>query len=459
MFEFYRRSFSNFFNRQDAGCLNKYYTVKSDIERQIDTFNKIKGKKVHTEWDRLNALIINTDKELKDCYERGYVKVKLNDEEKIKKFKNRCNRDSTCNNRAAPVTKPTITKALAQKTCDKGEECKNETPATVDIKSKSKLPSGAANPQSSERKVSQEQGQNQDDEQKSRQGSVIPQSLSGSTPSDGSVRTNGKTSQEFLDHRSTTSSLAETQARPLNAPSASGIRRLDSSPCDPSSECVPKKDFHLTCTSREKILDISGIQTNPSCGKTLDINNPETEDSAGKVIAGQTSSVQDVYKGISDGLHPTNRNYSSIQRADDNSHPKATDEERTGTVVPDSENTGREKVSSVGLARVPYSDVGTNSITSVDMPPYDRTSGSESNSVLFVRGATNGIEIKSGQEPGRERLCEGNSCGSEQVGELTDDNVDIFGKVMNAIQDNPQIIKTSMPIGIALLLGLLFKVN
>ncbi|CAI7719870.1 PIR protein [Plasmodium vivax] len=482
MFEFYRRSFSNFFNRQDAGCLNKYYTVKSDIERQIDTFNKIKGKKVHTEWDRLNALIINTDKELKDCYERGYVKVKLNDEEKIKKFKNRCNRDSTCNNRAAPVTKPTITKALAQKTCDKGEECKNETPATVDIKSKSKLPSGAANPQSSERKVSQEQGQNQADVQKSRQESVIPQSLSGSTPSGDSVRTNDKTSQEIVDQHSTTSVVVKTQALPLNASSPSRISELGSPPSQPYSQCISGETSDLACTSTRKHLDINVIQTNQDSGNPLDTSNPEIQDSPGKVDVAQTRGFQDVSKGRSEGLAPTNRISGSGQHIHEDSLHTTTSGTGIDTVAPGNLNTDSSEVNNAAPRDIPSGHVGTNSMTSVDGPSYNRTSDSEDNRAQSFRSEGNVVEFSKGsssdsqdapvigsrvQVPDHITSCRegatfagndnGMSCNAEPVGELNEVKLDMLGKVINAIQNNPQIIKTSMPIGIVLLLGLLFK--
>ncbi|SCA83637.1 VIR protein [Plasmodium vivax] len=400
---------------------------------------------------------MSADNELKECYEKRYVRVRLNDEEKIKKFKNRCNRDRTCNKRATPAKRTTITKAPEERNCKDRDDCKKETSVTDGVKSQSKLVPGATDSKSSEIKNPQEQGQNQADVQKSRPGSVTPQSLSGSTPSDGSFRTNGKKSQEFDHHHSTTSALAETQEKPLNDPSPSGIRGLYNSPCDPSSKCVLGKDSYLTCTSRENILDTNGIQTNPSCGKTLDINNPETEDSARKVIAGQTSSVQDVSEGISDGLPPANMNSGSGLFSGEYSLRTSTNGEGNDTVPSGSVNTDSSEVSNAAPGDVLSIDVGTNSMTSFDRPPYDRTSGSESNSVPSVRGAANGIEIQNGQEHRSEHLCDGTPCSAEQAGELTDGSLDIYGKVINAIQSNPQIIKTSAPMGIALLLGLLFK--
>ncbi|SCA59587.1 VIR protein [Plasmodium vivax] len=449
---------SNPYSKYDsAPCMNKYDKIKNDIEQQIDAFDKIRGNNIRTEWDRINKYITNADKDLKECYKKQYVKVKLKDEEKIKNFKNICNRDRTCNNQATPATKPPITKAPTQRTCNKGKECKNEASVTDSVKSQSKLSSGAANTQSSERNVSQEQGQNKAVGQKSMQESVVSQSQTSIMPSESSVGTHDKASQKIVNRQSAISGVVETQERQYNASAPFGTSEPGSTPSDPSSQCIPGETSGLTCTSRGKNLGTIGIQTNPNCGKTLGTNKPEIQDSAGKFVAGQTRDAQDVSKGIFDVLPLTNRNSISGRHSDEDSLQTSTsgvgnDAEASGSVNSDS-----SEVSNAALGDVLSRDVDTNSITSVDTHPYDRTFGSESNSVPSVRGVTNGIEIKNGQELGSEHLCEGTSCSAEQVGELSDGSLDIYGKVMNAIKNNPQIIKTSAPIGIALLLGLLFK--
>ncbi|SCA60336.1 hypothetical protein PVT01_000094700, partial [Plasmodium vivax] len=265
----YRWSFNNLFKRQDGGCLNKYHTVKSDIERQIDAFNKIKGKKVQREWDRLNTFIINKDKELKECYDNEYVKVKLIDDDIIKNFTKECNRNRTCDNRATPAKKTTITKAPEQRNCKNRDDCKKETSVTDGVKSQSKLSSGAANPQSSERNVSQEQGQNKADLQKLRQESVVSQSQSVSTPSGASVRTHENSSKEIVNYHSTIPGEVETQEQQLKALVTSGISDLGSPPSDHSSQLISAESSDLTCTSRGKNLGTIGIQTNPNCDKEL----------------------------------------------------------------------------------------------------------------------------------------------------------------------------------------------
>ncbi|VUZ99832.1 PIR protein [Plasmodium vivax] len=412
---------------------------------------------IRTEWDRINKYITNADKGLKECYEKQYVKVKLNDEEKIKNFKKTCNRNRTCDNRATPAKKTTITKAPEQRNCKDRDDCKKETSVTDGVKAQSKLSSGASNPQSSERNVSQEQSQNKADLQKLRQESVASQSQTSIMPSGSSDGTDDKASHKIVYPHSTTSGVVETQEQPLKALVTSGISEKGSLPSDHSSQSISGETSDLTCTSTGKVLDTIGIQTNPNCGKTLDSSNPEIHHSAGKVVEGQTIDAQDVSKGGSDGLPPANMNSGSGLFSGEYSLRTSTNGEGNDTVPSGSVNTDSSEVSNAAPGDVLSIDVGTNSMTSFDRPPYDRTSGSESNSVPSVRGAANGIEIQNGQEHRSEHLCDGTPCSAEQAGELTDGSLDIYGKVINAIQSNPQIIKTSAPMGIALLLGLLFK--
>ncbi|SCA60451.1 hypothetical protein, conserved [Plasmodium vivax] len=477
--------YSNVYYKYNSGpCMNDYANIKSDIIQQIAKFEKSTRANFYQRWAELNKYIIQKDNELNDCYKNKYVNVKLIDVEEIKKFTKKCNEKGKCNNGTSPTKKPKITKAPAKITCKKGEECKKETSITNVVKSQLKLSSGAANPQGSERKNSHEQGINQADVQKSRQESVIPQSLSGSTPSGDSVRTNDKTSQEIVDQHSTTSVVVKTQALPLNASSPSRISELGSPPSQPYSQCISGETSDLACTSTRKNLDINVIQTNQDSGNPLDTSNPEIQDSPGKVDVAQTRGFQDVSKGRSEGLAPTNRISGSGQHIHEDSLHTTTSGTGIDTVAPGNLNTDSSEVNNAAPRDIPSGHVGTNSMTSVDGPSYNRTSDSEDNSAQSFRSEGNVVEFSKGsssdsqdapvigsrvQVPDHITSCRegatfagndnGMSCNAEPVGELNEVKLDMLGKVINAIQNNPQIIKTSMPIGIVLLLGLLFKVN
>ncbi|KMZ77130.1 hypothetical protein PVIIG_05340 [Plasmodium vivax India VII] len=373
-------------NYDSAPCMNKYHKIKNDIENKIDVFNKISGTNVHKQWDILNRLIMTKDQELKECYEKRYVKVKLNDEEKIKNFKRTCNRNRTCDNQATPAKKTTITKAPEQRNCKDRDSCKNETPARVDVKSQSKLSSAVGNPQRSEIKNPQEQGQNQADVQKLRQESVIPQFQSGSMPSVSSVGTNDKTSQEVVDHHSTTSGMVEPQKQQLDATVHSGNSELGSPLTDNSSQCISGETSDLICPSKEKNLDTRDIKSIQHSGNALDNNHSGSQDSFSKILAGGTGVDKDIIRETPLNLSPTESTSDSVQLAGEDPLPTANDSGSTGSLASDNKNTVSEEISSASLAGAPSSDADTNGITAVDISTNHRAPGGEINSVKDNHG-------------------------------------------------------------------------
>ncbi|KMZ88727.1 hypothetical protein PVBG_05673 [Plasmodium vivax Brazil I] len=442
----YGRIYSNYFRSQDGSCLNKYYKFKNDIEQRIDAFNKISNRIVQTEWDKLNSYIIQKDKELKECYRNGHVKVKLTDVNEINNFRNRCNRNRTCKNRATPATPLPIIKHTAQRTCNKGEKCKKETAVTDDVKLQSRLVPGDTDSKSSERKDPHEQGQMQVDVQKSRQEIVVPQPQTITMPSGSSDGTHDKASQEIVNNHSITSVVVGTQERPLNASSPSGISELDSSPGNPSSKCVSGKDPVLTCISTGEFIDTKDIQNNQYSGNPLNTNLPGSQDSVSEIVAEGTGDNKDIIRLTGHNLFPNESALGSVQRSGDDPLITGTDGRRTSTVVSDRENSVSE-LSSASLASAPSIDAGNNGVTDFVISNDYKAHADESKSV----------KVYHDHPPDSERSCIEPHCSAEKVGKLTDDTLDIYGKVISAIKDNPQIIKTSMPIGIAMLLGLLLK--
>ncbi|SCO69107.1 VIR protein [Plasmodium vivax] len=388
---------------KSAECTNNYFSVKTEIEQKINNFNRIKHRNIYAEWDKLNKHIITKDQGLKYCYENGYIPARLNNEEKIINFKKKCNSDGTCNNGASPARKPPIIKPTTQGTCKENKGCKNETPERVNVKSHSRFVSGATDSKSSEIKNPQEQGQNLANGQKSRQEGLLSQSQSISMPSGSSARTHGDASQDIVDHHPTTSVELNTQKQMLDASIPSEISEPGSPLSHPSSQCISGDSSDLTCTSIGKSLDTQDIQTNQRGGQTLDTNNPETEDSAGDVIVEQTGGDQDITSGTTHILSPTGSTPSPLQRADNDPLPTA----------PGGESNN------------------------------DKDSQDHSH---YIEGSCNGIP-----------------CNATENTEITADNnkiLDILSYTFNAIQQNKDnMITASIPMGILLLLTLIFKVN
>ncbi|KMZ89589.1 hypothetical protein PVBG_03310 [Plasmodium vivax Brazil I] len=434
----------------DGPCINKYATIKNEVEQQIDDFEKTNHVHFYQEWDKLNKYIIKKDNELKECYKKGHVRTQLNDEEEIKKFRKKCNRDGTCNNGTSPAKKPPITKPPVQVTCKESKGCKNKTPESVDVKSK--LVSGAANPHSSERNDSQEQGRNSAVEQKSRKISVIPQFQSGTTPSVGSVSTHGNASKEIVGQDSTTPGVLNTQKQQLNDSSPSGISELDRSSSDPFSECVSGRTSDLTCTLTEKILDTKGFQTSRNSGNPIVTNQSESQDSVSKIVEEETDSDKDITTKTAHNLSPNENTPDSLQRANEHSLTASTDGESPRAVVLDPEIADSEEDSSTSLDSSPSNDAGTNDITVVDIPT----------NYIAVDGEIKSVNVPHDDTHGSEDSCKGTNCNTTQNTEVTsDNNNDILGKlsyVFNVIQDNKNnMIKASIPMGIILLLTLLLK--
>ncbi|SCA82091.1 VIR protein [Plasmodium vivax] len=442
MIEFYRRIYSNYFRSQKGSCLNKYHTVKKNIEKQINDFYKISGRNVYKEWDQLYKYIIDTDKDLKVCYDNKYVNVKLIEDDTIKKFTEKCKRNRTCYNVAPPAKKSPIIKPTTQGTCNNGKECKNETSVTGGVKSQSELSSGAANTQSSERNVSQEQGQKQADVQKSRQEIVVPQPQTITMHSGSSNGTHDKASQKIVIHHSTTPGMVETQEQQLKDSSPSGIRELESYAGNPSSECVPGKESDLTCISTGEFLDTKGIQTNQRSDNPLDTKHSGSQDSVGKNVAGQTGVDKDIIRETPLNLSPTESTSDSVQRAGEDPLLTATDSGSIGSLASDPKNTR-----SAALAGAPSSDADTNGITDVDISTNYRAPGGEINSVKVFHN----------NPLGNERSCIEQHCSTEKGNELTDNQSGFFGKIFEVIPNKEHVIKASAPMGIVLLLGLLFK--
>ncbi|KMZ79868.1 hypothetical protein PVIIG_05646 [Plasmodium vivax India VII] len=440
---------------KSAECTNNYFSVKTEIERRIDDFNKTRHRNIYAQWDKLNKHITTEDQGLKTCYENGYISARLNDEEKIINFKKKCNSDGTCNNGASPARKPPIIKPTTQGTCKETKDCKNETPERVNVKSQLRLVSGATDSKSSEIKNPQEQGQKQDDRLKSRQESVVSHPQTSIMPSGSSVGTHDRASQQIVNHHTTTSGEVETQEQPLNASSPSGIRGLDSPPSGPSSQCISEETSDLTCTSMGKNLETKDIQTNQHSGNPLDTNHSESQGSLSKIDSGETGGDKNIIRETANNLSSTEGTPGSVQSADEDSFPLATEGGSIDTVVSDPENNDSEEVSSAPLAITPSSDADNNGVTYVGKSTNFRAPDDESHNV----------NVSHDHRHGSEASCIGSTCNAEHNTEITSDNnnndiLGIFSNVFNTIKQNKDnMITASIPMGILLLLSLLFKVN
>ncbi|KMZ86084.1 hypothetical protein PVBG_05483 [Plasmodium vivax Brazil I] len=121
-------------------CLNKYSTIKTKIEEEIDNFNKKKHRNFYHEWKKLNKTIEDRNNEIKDCIEKVHISNDLYVLDTIKNFSRRClnRRAHTCSNNPTSHVREShsLKKTVTEGSCKSGKGCNKETAATREEKSK-----------------------------------------------------------------------------------------------------------------------------------------------------------------------------------------------------------------------------------------------------------------------------------------------------------------------------------
>ncbi|EDL42711.1 variable surface protein Vir18, putative [Plasmodium vivax] len=120
-FDIYRRFYSN-------DCTQKYNKYKNEIEQKISVFKKRKSTNFK-EWDTINKFIIDKNNEIKDCVSKKYVSIDYYGDPDIKNFSEICTSDGKCNNGNTQVKKSPATKTGKRETCKRGTNCGNQIPS------------------------------------------------------------------------------------------------------------------------------------------------------------------------------------------------------------------------------------------------------------------------------------------------------------------------------------------
>ncbi|EDL42698.1 variable surface protein Vir18, putative [Plasmodium vivax] len=448
----YNRIINTYQQYYAAPCLNSYSTLKSDINEKIDHFYNATHENIYKEWQQLYKYINEKNASIKHCIVNGYIKSDLNEDDKIKNFRSICDNKGNCriNVESNVNTNPPLKRTGRVEPCKGGTNCKTEKVKTKETAGKAKLRS-KLDGQSSKavslqipraQSTSQEHAGGEESNKQSEalpaQSDVmtLPNSIKSEdhepksvTNKETSVSVQGRTSTQALPN------TGDTPSRELN-PQAKDF------PSQSSSAGESDEGGTLQVNNPGKSL----LQSNLSDDQTLDVNHRNM----------QTHQVGDVekqdHKHQIDATERSDR-VSSLERA---SASGKLDNE--GSV--DGDN-NRQDNNVVAHVLEPSSQLYTQNEGVVSASTVVVSSGDASLSPKTygdgVPGAVNGKEIQNGQERDSEHLCNEISCSAEKDGELTDAKLDILAQISNVIKSNPQIIKTSMPIGIALLLGLLFK--
>ncbi|SCA60660.1 Vir protein [Plasmodium vivax] len=412
----YRSSFYNWKKYNGGHCYNKYSTTISEIEEKIDKFNKVQHQNFYHEWKKLNNIIKQKNNEIKGCIAEGHISYDLYAVDTINNFSIRCRNPKahTCSNNPTSHIKESssLKKTVTERSCISGKGCNKETATKREEKPKLQPGVPAGNP----KRISSSRLQHKDQR---------PQVPTGNEP----INTRKK---HLALSESSKVNAEETHPKDLIVPAAIN----NESATGHSSEVMDSGKN----TIQVKLPGDEAFDGNPPGQQHISDKVLLRNDSNDQAVASNIRDTTLTTEGVSLGENPSDRNHVEVS-AKAGDLVSATASEHHGEETATETVSGDEStINSAGSELKNFSDENSsNADTNTENFP-DKNLCSEEYSDKFLSTDT--------------------PCNVEKGSELVSDNdneLDIFGKILVAISNKDHIIQASIPIGIVLLLGLLFK--
>ncbi|KMZ83196.1 hypothetical protein PVBG_06032 [Plasmodium vivax Brazil I] len=410
-------------------CIRDYAKLKSEIEKEIEAFNTKKHKDFYKEWDKINKNIIQKNNEISYCVNKGHVSVDLINLDNIKNFRLKCpNRYApTCSNSSPSQVRksPASKKTVSEESCKASKGCNKEITATELEKGKSQsispevdsktVRSPGADPKHQHQKNSIRQDQ--------RNTNIISQLQPSVSRSDPLVVAEVKESEQSDNGGSTSPNREEAHAQTLPVVGPSKENTFENHPRD--------QQLQSATTVESDSGDSSQVRDS-------DENTPQSETLRDEKVGVNTTDQQSKVVTV-----PPRDNVDGQAVATNTRVPESAAE----GVSPNQNNHQGDRISaSTGNLSSPSAELDTRN----DNHTGSVTTNSEPSPV-----ETACTEASSDQASGSET-----PCSNREDSELFNDNGNILDRLKDffeSIPNNERVIKTSAPIGIALLLGLLFK--
>ncbi|VUZ93235.1 PIR protein [Plasmodium vivax] len=446
-----QRSIIHHWQKYNGGyCFNKYSTIKKEIEEKIDNFYKIQNRNLHQEWDQINKAITAGNAVIQDCVRNGH---KLNDlyaVDTIKNFIERCSKHNapTCGaNRASQVRKyPALKISGAGNSCGAGKGCKEGIAQAKEKngKSQSRALEEGSKTVRSPRTDPKYDRQNNPIEQEPGNTNIISQLQPSVSRSDPHVVAEVKELGQRDNGVSTSSNREESQVQPLPS-------------LGPS-----KENTFETSTRDQQLQTVTTVKSDTGDSSQVRISGENTP--KGKLPVGDNSHVQQ-------------DNIEQVLNREPNENPPPPNHDTVYSVeiAPSDGNPANRvsiSVSTDGFdsARASFPEQPRDTVTAETIPGVvansniadpdgkshmgdDSANRPADSDVSPVKTAC--TEASSDQASGSET-----PCSKREDGELVTSAGYILEKVhefFDAIPNKEHVIKASAPMGIVLLLGLLFK--
>ncbi|EDL42762.1 variable surface protein Vir18, putative [Plasmodium vivax] len=414
--------FKNIKKRQ---CTDKYFAALNEIEQQIDKAVKIPPNKLYNSWNNISNLINNKNGELKECYEKQYIPRHLNKEDKIINFSKRCTKGGKCNNGNIQVKKPPVPKTGKKETCERGTNCENQIPSagTEQITSKTRtaernsitVSSPGPDPKSQVQKGTAGQ------ESKNADVSTQPQqSISNTAP--------------------TIVSEVEVPAQSVNLDSSTSEE--NQAKTQPLSVSKPEENVLVTAARDNPVESITNGELDR--GNSSEVSDSDKNIVPSKLLGNQTPSDNPHDQTNTDGKLNLGINFASQTNAHHNVDTAIVAED-----VPPHGNTGE---------RGPM-DASAKGMVLDDVSNIIQHRGETTTSIKHLSGGCDNTSMAYADNENSpvRTLC--NEGTREDVESFNDDNniLDTLKEFFVAIPNKDHIIQASAPMGIVMLLGLLFK--
>ncbi|KMZ96136.1 hypothetical protein PVNG_06032 [Plasmodium vivax North Korean] len=445
------RGFSRYINpyqkHDSASCMNTYSKLKDDIYQRIDRFNNDMHTNIYNEWHELYKYINAKNASIKHCVDDRYINSDFSKDDKINNFKSICDNKRICRINKNPPLKKTGT----VEPCRKGKNCKTVTAETT---GKGKLrpeldgqPSKA--PRLQRPKAQETSRENAGGEGSNKQSEVLPDQ-SGVKNLPNSIRSKDGEPASVSDKQYSASVQGSISPQALPDIGGTPPLELNLQAEDSPSQSTPAGESHAGSILRVSYSGESLPQSNLSVDQPLDANPRNTQTHQGGGVENQDHSHENLVTQLSVRASPL-VSISASEKLDNE-----------GSVDRDNNRQDNNDVTNILQAASPLDTRNEDVVIasaeggSSGGPSFNR----EADVDQGVPDAVNDREIKNGQERGSEHICNGIPCNAENGNGLDTGNgnkSDILGKFFEAISDKDHIIQASAPMGIVLLLGLLFK--
>ncbi|KMZ88875.1 hypothetical protein PVBG_06072 [Plasmodium vivax Brazil I] len=412
---------------EERKCISEYSELKLEIEKEIDVFNKRTHKNFYQQWDKINKNITGKNNKIKNCVNKGYVSNDLYAVDTIKSFRERClNRSApTCSNSSPSQVRksPELKRFDAGDSCKPGKNCKGGIAQSKEErgKSQSRALEEGSKTIGTPRTDPKHERQSNPIGQEPVNAKIISQPPPSVAHSDSHVVPEVKEPEQRDNGDSSLSNREEAQAQPLPILEHSKEKKFETSPRDQQLQNV--------------------ITEKPGTGDSSHVRDSDEYAPKGKLPVGANSNLQQ------DNVEQV------LYREGSNENPPPNYDTVSGVEIsPPGGNPVNRRVTAETISGVvPTSNsADPDGKSHMDDDSANRPVDSE---VSPVKTAC--AEASSDQASGSET-----SCSKREYSELNTSTGNILERVhefFNKLPNKEHVIKASAPMGIVLLLGLLFK--